>query len=167
MQQSPSFRATSTSASADIHRIWCLSNPKVHYHAHKSPPLAPVLSQMNPSSSLPTCLVTHHVPHVNASRVHVYCSCHVFRSTSGHREGDRRLQSYHIVRCAQNMPLCRSRHGGAYCTSHSGSLTVWDCTWLTECLSMVTRWLRRVGVVINSRCCCALMVIVWVWETSV
>jgi len=46
MKQSPPSEANSRSAVQYISRL--LWNPKFHYHAHKSSPLDPILSQFNP-----------------------------------------------------------------------------------------------------------------------
>jgi hypothetical protein len=54
MEHSPSWEANSDISSQEISRI--LWNPKVQYRVHNSPPLVPVLSQMNPVHTFPTYL---------------------------------------------------------------------------------------------------------------
>jgi hypothetical protein len=51
VEQSPSWETSSSSASQEI--LLLLWKPKVHYHVYKSPPLVPILGQMNPVYNWP------------------------------------------------------------------------------------------------------------------
>ena len=53
MERSPSSEAGIPSASQQIPRF--LYTDLIHYHVHKSPPIAPILSQMNLVYFLPSC----------------------------------------------------------------------------------------------------------------
>jgi hypothetical protein len=61
-EQNPSWEADSHSSGQEItHLLW---NPDVHYRVHNSPPLAHILSQMNPVRSLPPCCCKIHSFHL-------------------------------------------------------------------------------------------------------
>jgi len=88
MEQSPSRRATSSSAFQYILGILCIQ--KVHYSVHHSPPPVSILRQMNPVHATPSCISnplnaelnpicpllalfgTHHILHISRISVNIY-----------------------------------------------------------------------------------------------
>jgi hypothetical protein len=70
MKLSPSWEAVNCAAIQELSNI--LWNPKVHYLADKSPPLVPILSQINPIRTIPSCLCKIHFKYCPPTYVLVF-----------------------------------------------------------------------------------------------
>jgi hypothetical protein len=64
MELSPPWEATDCAAAQKLPSI--LWNPKIYYRVHKSPPLVPILSHINPIHAIPSYLSTFHFNSVHS-----------------------------------------------------------------------------------------------------
>jgi hypothetical protein len=65
MELSPSSEAANCAATQELSNI--MWKPKVYYHVHKSPPLVPILSQIDPVRNTPSYLAKIHFNIVHPS----------------------------------------------------------------------------------------------------
>ena len=78
MEQSPSWKATRSSACQEIPHILC--NMKVHYHIQKSWPLVPILSHMNPIQSTPSNCISLRIILILPTYLHLSLPNRIFSS---------------------------------------------------------------------------------------
>jgi hypothetical protein len=72
MELSASWEAANCAATQELSSI--LWNPKVHYRLHKSPPLVPILSQIDPIPTIPHYVVFFNLPSLHLSLVQIFSS---------------------------------------------------------------------------------------------
>jgi hypothetical protein len=78
METSPSWEAANCAATQELPRI--LRSPKVHHRIHKSTPLVPILSQVDPVHTIPSYLSKIHFNIVRPPRSYVSLPSGLFSS---------------------------------------------------------------------------------------
>jgi hypothetical protein len=121
MEVNPSWEATNCAATQELPSI--LQNPKVHYRAQKSPPLVPILSQIDPVHTIPTNLRSILIVSRHPCRVHpsgLFPSdfptniLHAFLFSSIHHLSNHEISSHlwnlEAHNCLYMMPIKFSSH---------------------------------------------------------